>query len=655
MGVQFPQQNFAAAMQMQNALAGVGQALARGDIQGAQQALISAMYSNLANDPIASRCCQPGQMGGIQPDFGNFAQPGQFGCYGQPQGLPQWAQGGGMQLPPQLQQMLEGGQQGLQDQMRTDPRSGLGKVDMKELGKAVDDVDINKIVHDIGIPDNLKNEQEVKDTLVNKLFDAQKDGKITDEELTAAIDEAMGKAQGEIDGACGNKQDTGGLSEQESASVKRALTEALDPYTADNIAADQMNGDKPVGPGGTIPTELGVEKNEAGNQEITTPGGYKVELEDQGTYYDVKITDPEGNVSHHWGDPHVDESDNDGGLNKDTDYFWPDKNLSIELPDGSKVSMHATGPQGVIEGVEVHSGDQYVSANAGQDAVDFHESGGKAFDQATADGTVCYPGPAGQGGGIADLFVQETPPTGGYRNLNPNESEHYDNLADFFHATPPEQGQQLPLDPDLQRFVDNGLDPKQAQEAQLGRNLQQLLTFLQNNSGQGYGGQFGQLQNAGNQLANAGVNMQNPAAQNYANQMAYNQFGGQQAQANFPTYAGAAQGFNPAQFGYNPNQVAGGGGGVPAGGNMVPNFGAPQGGSSMDQFWNQFEAGQAQSSAAQNAKYDNLAAQGVDPGQIAMMKMQDEMQRQNQLVSMLTNLSKIKHDTLKAVIQNLRV
>jgi len=43
-----------------------------------------------------------------------------------------------------------------------------------------------------------------------------------------------------------------------------------------------------------------------------------------------------------------------------------------------------------------------------------------------------------------------------------------------------------------------------------------------------------------------------------------------------------------------------------------------------------------------------------DMGQLDQLDLQDAMQKQSQILQLLSNLSKMEHDTLKAIIQNMR-
>ncbi|HYO59268.1 hypothetical protein [Archangium sp.] len=65
--------------------------------------------------------------------------------------------------------------------------------------------------------------------------------------------------------------------------------------------------------------------------------------------------------------------------------------------------------------------------------------------------------------------------------------------------------------------------------------------------------------------------------------------------------------------------------------------------------------GAAAAGGGAKSEMDKLLANIKDPEQKAQFKLQQEMQRQNMLFTMMTNLQQIQHDTRKAAINNLRV
>ena len=86
--------------------------------------------------------------------------------------------------------------------------------------------------------------------------------------------------------------------------------------------------------------------------KIVTPGGYTIEAVGNNTW---KITSPTGKVTTISGDPHVHEKD--GGV-----WDWDNKTMTFNLPDGTKVTAHATGPNGVTTDFDVYYGNEHVQA-----------------------------------------------------------------------------------------------------------------------------------------------------------------------------------------------------------------------------------------------------------------------------------------------------
>jgi len=85
-----------------------------------------------------------------------------------------------------------------------------------------------------------------------------------------------------------------------------------------------------------------------------TSGGWNVEV--NGTT--ITVTDPSGkHKTVHSGDPHEYV---DGKRVKD----WEGKTRSLILGDGTKITMNATGPQGVIENYSIYDGAESIQINA---------------------------------------------------------------------------------------------------------------------------------------------------------------------------------------------------------------------------------------------------------------------------------------------------
>lgn len=94
----------------------------------------------------------------------------------------------------------------------------------------------------------------------------------------------------------------------------------------------------------------------------TTSGGWNVRVDKD----KVIITDPTGKQKiEHSGDPH--EYVN-GKHIKD----WEGKDRSIVLPDGTKITMGATGPQGLVTSTSIYDGDQNVQINNETNQITHH-------------------------------------------------------------------------------------------------------------------------------------------------------------------------------------------------------------------------------------------------------------------------------------------
>jgi len=83
---------------------------------------------------------------------------------------------------------------------------------------------------------------------------------------------------------------------------------------------------------------------------------------------------PTGHTKIH-GDPHVDETGgNKGGKDKES-WDWKEKDMSFNLPDGTKITMNADGPKGVVKSIDIYNGNDHV-----------HGEGGKFQGGVTGDG-----------------------------------------------------------------------------------------------------------------------------------------------------------------------------------------------------------------------------------------------------------------------------
>lgn len=134
------------------------------------------------------------------------------------------------------------------------------------------------------------------------------------------------------------------------------------------------------GPGGNPGGQLCQEKD-GKPIKYTTSGGYNVEVNG----HDVKITDPNGHVLNSWGDPH---EKLDGKHIKD----WEGKQRSIILGDGTKITMSATGAQGVTTNTSIYDGNQNVQINNEGNHITHHSANpwdtwsreGRQYDGETA-------------------------------------------------------------------------------------------------------------------------------------------------------------------------------------------------------------------------------------------------------------------------------
>lgn len=108
-----------------------------------------------------------------------------------------------------------------------------------------------------------------------------------------------------------------------------------------------------------LPQQGGQLKQDGAGKPITytSHGGYQVKVDGHNVYF----TTPDGkHTVQHWGDPHerVDGKDlKDWDAQKLAD--GTDRRTII-LGDGTKVTMSATGPQGVITGVSIYDGAQSI-------------------------------------------------------------------------------------------------------------------------------------------------------------------------------------------------------------------------------------------------------------------------------------------------------
>jgi hypothetical protein len=156
---------------------------------------------------------------------------------------------------------------------------------------------------------------------------------------------------------------------------------------------------------GQTPTASGGQlTQESEGKPITykTSGGYSINV-DKTT---ITITDPNGqNTVETWGDPHQ-------KLNGENVGDWTGKDRTITLGDGSKVTMHASGAQGVVESMEIIDGKTGIQINNKENeitGVTNNPYQTKALDNSVADGETAYFGRTLNGQSVfKDVYSQDS-------------------------------------------------------------------------------------------------------------------------------------------------------------------------------------------------------------------------------------------------------
>lgn len=138
-----------------------------------------------------------------------------------------------------------------------------------------------------------------------------------------------------------------------------------------------QESDGPLGPGGCPAFLLrnGFESGkltQAGGDgteiQYITSGGYLLSID----LHTIQIQDPiSRNKVEHWGDPHENLN---GKQIKDWAGAagWDGSRRTIMLGDGTKVTMEATGPMGVVELTSIYDGDQNVQIDNSENTVQHH-------------------------------------------------------------------------------------------------------------------------------------------------------------------------------------------------------------------------------------------------------------------------------------------
>lgn len=133
----------------------------------------------------------------------------------------------------------------------------------------------------------------------------------------------------------------------------------------------------------------------------TTSGGYKVNVNG----HTVTITDPTGkNTVKHWGDPHE-------NVNGKTIKDWEGKDRTLVLGDGTKITMNADGPQGVINNTSIYDGNQAIQINNKNNeitGVSFNPYQTAMMEAYQPDGETSYVGPNRKGDFIyKNIYTQD--------------------------------------------------------------------------------------------------------------------------------------------------------------------------------------------------------------------------------------------------------
>ena len=178
-----------------------------------------------------------------------------------------------------------------------------------------------------------------------------------------------------------------------------------------------------MGIGGPRPLHGGMGGLQLQGNSVTTPGGYKITY--QGTDVNIEgmgkpggggagafagafaYSGPGGSVSGAfafagaggmggpnptgntkiWGDPHVNEGDGQR-------WDWKDKTMSFNLPDGTKLTMNADGPKGVVKSIDIYNGNDHIHGEGGK-FQGGNRGDGFMADAMQADGDSVWAGPDG--------------------------------------------------------------------------------------------------------------------------------------------------------------------------------------------------------------------------------------------------------------------
>lgn len=133
----------------------------------------------------------------------------------------------------------------------------------------------------------------------------------------------------------------------------------------------------------------------------TTSGGYQVSVDGS----TINITDPNGqNTVKTWGDPH----ENVNGTHVSD---WQDKQRTIVLDDGTKITMSADNPKGVVESMSIYDGSQSIQIDNNNNKVTnqtYNPFQTRSLEQNEYDGSVAYLRTANDGSlNFANYYTQD--------------------------------------------------------------------------------------------------------------------------------------------------------------------------------------------------------------------------------------------------------
>lgn len=133
----------------------------------------------------------------------------------------------------------------------------------------------------------------------------------------------------------------------------------------------------------------------------TTSGGYTVNV--NGTT--INVTDPDGNTTiKTWGDPH----ENVNGKHVSD---WQEKQRTLLLDDGTKITMEADNPKGVVENMSIFDGRQAIQIDNKENKVTNHTYNPhetRSLDRNQYDGSVARFSSGFDGSStFANLYTQD--------------------------------------------------------------------------------------------------------------------------------------------------------------------------------------------------------------------------------------------------------